>query len=236
MEKLNQKRRGSHSLAILFILSGSLFDISDLYFNTTLNNWTTIHCALKDLQVLGFALLCFNLCEYSKLKTKAFIFMLVLWRILILFSNILIDEPSAYSIIPLYVIYVIFLYRIVTINEWPPVFLNKHNFEYIQKTSKSFNVLIPVNTFRGLLQILFTRSSPKYETRLLVSNDFIYSVQHNKFVKQPYEEKIVKDLMEKAGAKVKLLGFFTDDDRLKYENLLGKRTFTGIRDCRRLEI
>ena len=90
--------------------------------------------------------------------------------------------------------------------------------------------------YRGLLQILFTRSSPKYETRLLVSNGFIYSVQHNRFVKQPYDEQVISDLVNKAGARVKLLGFLKKDDLVKYDNLLGKRVFTGIRDCRRLEV
>ncbi len=235
MEKLNQNERGLLSLAIIFILSGITFDLSDIVIQTNQNQWTEIHCFLKDLQAVGYSLLAFTLCSYSNIKIKTFTFMLILWRMLVVPLNLL-DLYYPAIVLPVYAVYIIFLYRIYTLDDWPPVFLNSQNYQYIENTTKSFNVLLPISTFRGLLQILFTRSSPKYETRLLISGNHIYSVQKSRFVKQDYDHKIIQDLMEKAGARIKLLGLFTPDDRLKYDKLLGKRTFTGIRDCRRLEV
>lgn len=239
MEKLNRRRKEklNHFLSITFILSGSVFDIVDEIIKTNYETWVEIHCFLKDLQFVGFALLLFTVCNYKRLKIKALAFMLIFWRTLVCGLNIASPEsPLWWAVALMYAIYLIFLYRIYALKDCPPQFLGEKEWTYIEKTQKTFNVLLPVNSFRGLLQILLTRSSPRYETRLLVTGGYIYSVQNNKYVKQVYNAGVIHDLMRKAGAKIKPIGCVDTERVNKINNLLGKRTITGLRDCRRLEI
>lgn len=239
MEKLNRKRKEklNHFISIIFILSGSIFDVVDEFLNTNYDTWVEIHCFLKDVQFIGFALLLFTVCNYKRLRIKALAFMLIIWRTLVCGLNIATPEsPLWWAVTLMYAIYLIFLYRIYTLKDLPPIYLTKDDWPVVENTTKTFNILLPVNSFRGLLQILLTRSSPKYETRLLVTNGYIYSVQNNRYVKQDYDPRVVKDLMQKAGARIKLIGYIDYSEVIRINSYLGKRTITGIRDCRRLEL
>lgn len=236
MEKLNQKGNVLRSLSIIFILSASIFDVLDMALQLNHADWTTAHCALKDLQAVGFALLSFNLCTYSLIKIKTFTFMLIIWRVIVLVLNLTVEDPPAWTLLPVYSIYIIWILRIITIKDRGHEYLNQTTFKYVYKTSNTFNVLLPVSTFRGLLQILFTWNNPKYETRLLVNLPHIYSVRNNRFIREPHNQKTIEELMEKTGAKIKLLGSVDESEIIKIDKLLGKRTFTGIRDCRRLAL
>lgn len=239
MEKLNRKRKEklNHVTSIIFILSGSIFDVVDEIINTNYDTWVEIHCFLKDVQFIGFALLLFTVCNYKRLRIKALAFMLIIWRTLVCGLNIAMPEsPLLWAVTLMYAIYLIFLYRIYTLEDWPPQFLGVYEWSATEETQKTFNVLLPVNSFRGLLQILFTRSSPKYETRLLITGGNIYSVQNNTYVKQKYNPDVIQDLMQKTGARIKLISCVDSEEMQKVNELLGKRTITGIRDCRRLEL
>lgn len=238
-EKSSRERREQLNLfiSIILILSGSIFDIADIYLKTDFATWTDIHCALKDIQFLGFAIMCFTLCGYSNLKIKAFTFMLIIWRATVAVINSYIpDSPIWYILAPLYATYIFWLYRALSLKDDPPIYIGNTLYNIYNYKNRTFNVLIPVNTFRGLLQALFTLKNPKYETRLLVHGDKIFSVQRDQFVWQPYDETVIQDLIEKAGARIKIIGLPKQKKLEKVLDLVGKNTIFGIRDCRRLEL
>lgn len=240
MEKLNlqpnQKRNELLNVVLfLFIFSGSIFDVSDLILNTSLNSWYLIHYSLKDVQTLAISILAFTLCPYNKINIKVLTFMLVIWRTVVLIYNISLPklEPG-FLYLPLYAIYIFWITRVIILyfKDKPPVY----PVDYIEPNYFMYNVLIPISSFRGLLQALFTLKNPRYEARLMLYKDKVYSVYKNRFTEQQLDINEINDLVSKAGAKIKNRGIFNADKFNKIQSLIGKRSITGFRDCRRLEI
>jgi len=228
----NQKRNGLLDLVIILgVLSGSLFDAADLFLNTSLSVHGTVHYALKDLQTLSLSILAFTLCSYGNIKIKAFLFMFSIWRFIVFGYNIYLpDFQHQYLMIPLNAIYIIWILRTLTVDSKKPdqQELDNLNKEY------GYNILFPVLTFRGLLQILFTFNNPKYETRMALYYDEIFLVYKNKFMRKIYDKEKLEELINKSGAIIKAKRNPTKIYDIY--NLMGKKSIFGIRDCRRLEL
>ncbi len=245
MEELNQKTGKKEQLKILIsiilILSGNVFDIADYYlFNTDYATvWTDVHLLLKDTRLLGFSILLFIVCPYQRLVIKTFSFMFIILSFAIIIYNIILPEPKNWHIniiLALYAIYAYWLYRCFKIKDTRPVYLNKDTYSYLERTSKTFNIVLPVSTFRGLFQALFTKSNPKYETRLLVNGNSMYSVYRGRYIKEKYEKQVIDDLVYKAGAKIKFLGIADEKKIERIDSLVDKRSCFPFRTCRRLEL
>jgi hypothetical protein len=228
----NPKRKDILSLAVVFILSGTMFDLSDIVFNNGYcDTWVDIHLFLKDLMFVGFALLAFIQTPYDRLKLKTFTFMLCLWRSVVLIINAL-GYYNPYIILSLYILYSLWVIRIYLINPK----LVKYTGSEIQKTAVTYNIFIPVNTFRGLLKALFLFwTDPRYETTILVSKQAMYYVKNKMFYYEPKDTELIERFIENKSAMVSIK-HITPKKLRKINTLLYKRAYPGIRDCRQLEI
>jgi len=91
---------------------------------------------------------------------------------------------------------------------------------------------MPVNTFRGLLQILFLpHKNPLYETRVLVANNKITLIKNKKFVQIPYNYEHAKSFMNTG--KIRLCKNYS---KAKIDRLIGRKMILGFMDCKMLEI
>lgn len=234
---IHKKRREQPSwvIVILLIISGNLFDIFSQ--SITYDTWEPLHFLFRELRLLGFSLFAYKVTPFRSIKLKVFSFMFAIWSAIIIIHNSLYLLPTCTISYVLYSVYFLWLCRIAFIPA-----RKIENEEYIKTEIYNnhglhYNVFIPVNTFRGMLQILFIPwKDPLFETRLLSTRNYIYSVQNKRYTRQKYDPKVIFDLIERAGAKIQLIGHVSERDINEVNNLLGKRVFTGVRDCRRLEL
>lgn len=228
----NQKRNVLLELAIVLIITGTIFDsinaIATMPFNEA---WIETHLLLKDLMFVGFAIGFFIQTSYKTIQLKAFTFMLVFWRVIVaLFNGIGFYQP--YVIIVLYAIYIFWLFKIFSIKEIPL----KYTGTEPQTSAYSYNILIPVHTFRGLLKSLFCPfSDPRYETTILVNNGNMYYIKNNFFFKTKRKDETINKLIKKNHAKV-IVKPISPKQLRKINKLSHKRSFLGLRDCRILRI
>lgn len=233
-QQANQKRNGLlDAILIIGILSGSLFDAVDFFLNTKLSLWSDLHYILKDLQTLSITALAFTMCSYNSIKIKAFLFMFVIWRAIVLTYNIYLpDFKHQYILIPLYSTYILWIFRTLLINETKPEYQDLH---YINR-DYAYNIYFPVSTFRGLLQALFTLKNPKYETRMMIFRDKLHLVYNNMFTIKDYNREKLERLINDAGAIIKNKGIPDTEKIQNVYNLSGKSTIFAFRDCRKLEL
>ena len=232
MEGLNQKRNGLLSfIAVILILSGSIFDISDQIIKTSFETWTKSHLILKDIQSIGFALLAFSVCSYKIIKIKVLTFMLILWRTMVLLLNLYCDSPLPYTVVPLYAIYIIWIYRSMSVGrKGSTISLDNVSFDL------AYNIMFPISSFRGLLQALFTFNNPNYETRMLLHNNNIFLVLNNTFTRKPYDKEALSELIKRNNGEIKNKGAVNIEKIYDAYDLVGKRSIFAVRDCRRLEV
>jgi len=229
---LRKKGIKKATVSICLILSGIFLYICYLIFNFSEDTFLYLGDISIDAQVLGYSLLAYSLCSFNNLKLKAFTFMMCLWRSFVLISNPL-EFFSLYPVIVFNSIFLYWLYRVYFIDnnkvsQMPPdteVFM-----------SGSYNVFFPISSFRGLLKSLFVPlSDAYYETTLLVHKDYIYCVRLKEFVRLPYLQRKIKKMVGSGDAYIQSCNP-TEKQIIKIEKLVGKRSITGLRDCRKLKI
>ena len=237
LEDQKQKKREllKYTFIILCIICGSFLDlvdyIADLWLYDT-SKWEILHHTARELRLLGFSLLAFSAIRYDQLKLKALSFMFVIWSAIIIIYNAL--SPSfhpSFLVVFLYCVYLWWLLRIAFIREKKENILL--SLKQLEKAGVAYNLLIPVTTFRRLLQIILVPwQNPKYETRILVANHEIVGVSQGKFVKKKYTYSQILAMID-SGARIRLCDNYR---KSKVEKLMGKRLILGIRDCRKLEL
>lgn len=232
METINQKRKDLLRLSIVAIVASTLFDITDIFSTIPFSNtWLNTHLFLKDLMIVGFSLGFFLQTNYEDLQIKALTYMFVVWRVIVAIFNLSgYYEPKI--IIFLYLIYFFWLFRIFMIKEIPLDYTGKSP----QRNINSYNIFIPVHTFRGLLKCLFLPlSDPRYETTILVDGESMYYVKNKLFFKVKKDEEIINALVKDKRAKVKIKP--ASPKKMREINKLNfKRSILGLRDCRRLQL
>lgn len=226
----DQRKNDSLKFFIVLILGGTLFDligaISPIVFSEL---WIDIHLFLKDLMFVGFAGLIFLQTPYRQLKLKTFSFMLTLWRTVVLVLNATgLYYPKI--IIALYALYFLWIIRIYLIND------DLARFTSVPANVKSYNVFVPVNTFRGLLKVLFVFwDDPRYETTILVNDDKMFYVKNKLFFQTERRQDALNKLIKNTNAKVLIKNAtpkrIKDIKALSYKNVI-----LGFRDCRLLRI
>lgn len=240
MEDLNeQKKMGlrkllKFSLILTLIMSGNILDRVDGFVNLRIDPFLIYQEIARELYNLGWILLSYQFVPYKNLKIKALTFMFAIWAIVIILHNNFYDmQPSIISY-TLYSCYLLWLARIALIKKEE---VNKlEQYRSIDQYSQSgviYNILMPVSTFRGLIQILLNPfANPLYETRILVAKQKITGIVNKRFIQMSYSESFVKSLIRKGG-KVKLCKDYNSN---KINSLIGKKLILGIRDCKRLEL
>lgn len=237
MGELKQKRKEQlkYTFIILCILSGSFLDLFDYIADSWLYDsyqWEYLHHTARELKLLGFSILAFSAIRYDQLKLKTLSFMFVIWSAIIIIYNAY--SPSFHPsimVVFLYCVYLWWLLRIAFIRDKQDNILL--SLKQLEKAGVAYNLLIPVNTYRGLLQILLVPwRNPRYETRILVADHKIVGVNRGKFVQKKYSYAEIIAMID-SGAKIRLCENYS---KSKINALIGKKLILGIRDCRKLEI
>lgn len=234
MDKLNRKRKDIPKIVLFtaFMLVGSLFDIYDLIFDLDFKTiWLNAHLFIKDLFALGSVLLSYHLCGFERLKLKTFLFLMCVWRLFILLFNPL-EIYNIYFILIPYAIYTVLLLRIFLFNAELITYTNSN----VLKNIITYNIFIPVHSFRGLIQalLLFWRD-PRYETTILVNSDKMYYVKNKHFHTENKSVEIIERLINKTHAKINVK-YLAPKKKQKINKLLYKRAITGFKDCSKLKI
>ncbi len=231
-----KKEQLKKTLIVLLIISGSFLDFSVLFFDIEKETWEKLHFLCRELRLLGAFILAFTFIPYKKIKTKTFCFMFIIWSsVIIVYNQILPNPNSCFFSIPLYIVYLWWLIRILFI---PRDFkeTKKQTKNYIKNFNRAgvtYNILLPVSTFRGLLQILFLpHLNPLYETRLLIHRNKMVGISGGKFIELPYEEAHINSLIDK-NCKVVLCKKYS---LKKVEKLIGSKAVLFFKDCRTLEM
>jgi len=190
----------------------------------------------REFILFGMSLFAYKQISFDKIKVKAFAFMFCVWSfVIIIYNNIYVNGNSATIMYSLYCLYLWWLVRIYLIKPEVNKSIIKTFIEInkFHKYKTPYNVLIPVNSFRGMLQILFLpHKNPLYETRLLVDHKNTIGVVDNKFVEIEYSQAHIKSIVRKKG-RIKPCKNYSKG---KIDKLVGKSVIFGIRDCRRLEL
>lgn len=162
--------------------------------------------------------------------------MFIIWSSVIIIYNAINPQniPIYVTLLP-HSLYLWWLIRVLTIQKDKPS--TERDLERVDVYSAHgagvpYNILMPVNSQRGMFQALFTLRNPLYETRLLVSRNTIVGIAKNKFTGFAYSQTHAKSLIKKGGKIVVCKDF----SQKKLDNLLGKAYIPVLRDCRKLEM
>lgn len=212
-------------LCCLLIFSGTILDALNIILPIGWESWLKLFNLSKDAQIFGALLLAHIYIQYKHIHLKVLTFFLCVWRIIVTGINAtdLNTVINIYFIIGLSLIYYTWVYRLGHLKE-----INSTKPDH----NEAYYIFLPINSIKGLLQAVFIPWQPaRYETRLIVDGDFVYSVYRNKFSKKP---KSKTDFDKLGGITIPLNRRLTFTERTKLDGLVGKRAIPGIRDCRRL--
>lgn len=219
-------------LIILLCISGAVYDL--LIFPIIQPDELShlmYQAMCREIMIVGPYLLAFKAISYKNIKLKAFTFMFAMRSIIVVIHNNFYDTQINLISYMLFAIFLFWLIRIALIKKETDN-TQLHRLKLYEMSGVAYNILLPVKTFRGLLQILFTPwHNPLYETRLLVAEHKIYGVKNKRFVKTDYNYEYVKALVNK-GFKIKECHSYKKNAA---EYLVGKKMIFGFRDCRRLD-
>lgn len=230
------RERLSCGIAILFIISGIPFDALTFFIHMSKEQWEPLHFLCRELKLLGFSYLLYRALKYDQIKLKTLSFMFVIWSSVIIGYNASMPINTHASIvsIPLTTLYLWWLIRILTFDTKTES--KEESYKLIESyrvSGVAYNILMPVSTFRGLLQILFIPwNNPMYETRVLVARGKITGISDNKFTQAPYSESHIRSFIRKNG-KVKACQNYSHK---KVSNLISQKAWFFFKDCRKLEM
>lgn len=151
--------------------------------------------------------------------------MCIIWSSVIIAYNSLhtpINYETLTSILSL--LYLWWLIRIAT--------LKKSVYVPLELSGAEYNIMMPVNTWRGLAQTLFIPwRNPAYETHILVAHGKITAVVDGVFTQFVYDREHIRGLIKKGG----VVRICNNYKKSYIDKLIGKNLILGLRDCRRLE-
>lgn len=206
------------------ILSGAFVTGADLIIKTPDIVWKYAGMISADMQFLGALIGFFYYVPYKQVRLKTALFFLCVWRTFVLVYNpvAISTEHSIYFIMGCSALYCIWLYRLGNMkkiqDQEPPI-------------NEAYYVLSPINSYRGLLQAVFLPWHPaRYETRILVDGNYVYSINKFKFNRSSIQET---DIDIYNGVRKPIGRRLTKAELIKLNSIVGKPAITGLRDCRK---
>lgn len=208
-------------IAFAMIFSGFFLDCFDILLPIQEDTWLTAFNVCKDMQILGAMLLAFIFCSYKKIRVKAVLYMLCVWRGIVLVVNQT-DLPTAINpaIMAGIVLFLgLWLYR-MRLPELKSV---------EPRDDEAYYILAQISTWKGLFQAVFMPWYPaRYETRIIVDGNVAWSVHRGKFTRSP-----IYDNINDIGVKVPIGRRLHAPEVWKLNSLVGQKVRLG-KDCRKL--
>lgn len=212
-------------IAISLIFSGILLEVANLALNMSDALWFLLFDICKDAQILGAVTTACILCDYTCLRLKCTLYLLCVWRVIVLIVNAtpVHEYTNIYIMVTLTIIYLLCLYRMRL-----PEITSK------DPGDEAYNILLPINSYKGLFQAVFLFWHPaRYETRAICDGNYIWSINNGYFVRRSLDIRHTDPI---PGVKVPLGRRLNSQEISTLNNLAGSKAMTGIRDCRKFLI
>lgn len=209
------------AVAFALCLIGFFLDASLAYGLITDLQWFGYYSTCRDIQFIGFSLLAFGCCPYSRTEIKVATFCLTLCRVAAALINICCIDPS-YSPWFIYGTGSVFLL-------WMAKAKYMGEFETGVSQTGAYHIFFPIHSVWGLLQAIFLFWHPaRYESRMVSDGKSIWCINKKQFKKYSVDElNIVQD-----HAKIYLGRKLTRKETLRLDSLVGRQAYPGVIDCR----
>lgn len=213
-------------IVAVLVFSGAILDGTDAFLNMSVEAWQGWYAVAAEAQLIGFALVAFMACPYSRVKLKTASFFMVLWRVFVAAIN-WVGFPSMYS--PAFLgfmgcFYVAWLSR--------SAFMG--SIEQKDEVPGAYYFMMPIHSFWGLMKSVFIPwSMARYESVVAVEGGTMWAVKGGVFVIERVEET---NIAKREGVRVYLGRNFTSHERMTLNHMVGDKATPGIRDCRRLKV
>lgn len=217
-----KKERFKYIFAL--ILSGAFMTTINIFADIPMSLWNTIGYIAMDVKFIGALTLAFYVCPYKLTEVKTATFFLVLWSIITALFNI-ISVKSTFGIIVVCGFALIWMF-------WMIRFASLQEIESTEPDGdEAYYIIMPIKSIWGLMQAVFLPWHPaRYETRMIVSGTYIYSIHRRKFSKRYTSQTNMKSL---KGVKVPIGRKLTQTEIMYLNSFTGKRFVPGCRDCRK---
>lgn len=177
----------------------------------------------------GLALLAFHFCSYDRTMTKAALFLAAIWRVSVIWVNLLAD-PTEYSLPIIYALSILlgaYLIRYRFAKEVPAC-------TPPEGTVNAYYGLVKIHSVTGLLQaIVMPWHMARYESRVIMQGKYLWCVHRSVFKKKIF---LLNDKNRARISFVPLNRPLTQEEVRTLNNMVGQVAITGIRDCRKLFI
>jgi len=189
------------------ILNGGVGEIIDP------ENWDYWYSISRDVQISGFALLAFAICDYNKIEIKAATFFLFIWRVFVTGIN-LFEPEMFYS--PLFLTLPTCIYL-----TWLGKAAKMGVIKEVEPKPGAYYFLMPIHSVWGLLKSVFIPwEMARYESVVAVDNGFLWSVHKGKFSSVEVDKT---NIARRNGAKIYLGRPFCRYEIAKLDKLVGKK-------------
>jgi|GEM_PF-5534492 len=205
------------------ILNGVVGDLVTGCLSYSPDEWQQWYSIGRDIQITGFALLAFAICDYNKIEIKAATFFLFIWRVFVTALN-LFDLEVFYS--PLFLALMTCVYL-----TWLGKAAKMGVIEEVEPKPGAYYFLLPIHSFWGLLKSVFLPwEMARYESICLIDDGVLWSVHDGRFSCVLADKTNIE---KKEGARVYLGDKLKCHQIAKLNSLNGKKCIPGIRDCRK---
>lgn len=220
-------------IVVALVFSGVVLDgvdaflkWSDSFEELSLVAWQGWYAVTAEAQLVGFALVAFIVCPYSRVELKAASFFMVLWRVFVAVVNLW-EMPVFYSPVFLYSmmgVYLVWLSKAVLMGRY----------DATPEHPGAYYFYMPIHSVWGLLKSVFLPwEMARYESVFVVEGQTMWAVHHGRFVMRSVSETNIEN---RQGVKVYLGRGFTAGERLSLNSMIGDKAIPGLRDCRRLKV
>lgn len=213
-------------MSFAMILNGVLGDLVTGCLSYSPDEWQQWYSISRDIQITGFALLAFAICDYNKIEIKTATFFLFIWRAFVTTLN-LFELEVFYS--PLFLIFMTCVYL-----TWLCKTAKMGVIDDQEEQPGAYYFLMPIHSVWGLLKSVFIPwEMARYESVVVIDKGNLWAVNNGRFIKK---ETKFTNIHIKTGAKVYLGRSFCRYEIAMLDSFVGKRCIPGIRDCRKLKI
>ncbi len=213
-------------VSFAMILNGVIGDLVSSVLLYDIDTWQVWYSISRDVQLTGFALLAFSICDYNKIEMKTATFFLVIWRLAVSVIN-LFEFEIFYS--PLSLAFLVCVYL-----TWLGKAAKMGTIDDVEPKHGAYYFLMPIHSVWGLLKSVFLPwEMARYESVIAVDDGMLWSVHKGRFSSVEVEKT---NISNRNGAKVYLGRPFCRYEIAKLNELVGKKCIPGIRDCRRFKV
>lgn len=208
------------------VFSGVALDLADAFMGMGIDEWQEWYAVTAEAQLIGFALVSFTICPYSRIKLKAASFFMVLWRVFVAVINYFgisaICSPTFLASMGCF--YIAWLSKLALMG----------TLEQKDEAPGAYYFMMPIHSVWGLLKSVFIPwRMARYESIVAVEGGTMWAVDRGVFVTKRVEDT---NISKREGVKVYLGRNFTSNERLTLNFMVGDKAISGLRDCRRLRV